>query len=158
MTVERYQRFDLAANQLETAIGLYIGGHDKFSVITLAAAADGILSELVNRKGEKTFIEGLAEKDGDEDTATRSGMGRHVNQILFINALKHMDDGEDGYVFMDVDQCALAAILKAIVNCVTLRGRGVDFIEAFLLWVKLNLDPKIYNVECDPDWKSRTST
>ena len=56
MIVERYQRFDLAANQLETAIGLYIGGHDKFSVITLAAAADGILSQLVNKKGEKTFI------------------------------------------------------------------------------------------------------
>ena len=64
-----------------------------------------------------------------------------------------MDDGDDGDVVVDIDQCALAAILVAVADFVTLRGNGVDFIEAFLLWVKLNLDPKIYNVNCDPDWK-----
>ena len=80
-------------------------------------------------------------------------MGAHVNKILFINAVKHMDEGEDGDVTMDIDQCALAAIFTALANFITLRGRGVGFVEAFLLWVKLNLDPKIYNVNCDPDWK-----
>jgi hypothetical protein len=36
---------------------------------------------------------------------------------------------------------------------VTLNGRGTDFVEAFFAWVKLNLDPAIYNIDCDPDWK-----
>jgi hypothetical protein len=156
MTLQTYQRFDLAARQLETAIGLFIGGHDKFSVITLAGAADGILSQLVNNVQQKTFIEILADESDDDNTASRSAMGEHVNKILFINAVKHMDEGDDGYVTMDIDQCALGAILKAVANVVTLRGRKVDFVEAFLLWVKLNLDPKIYNVDCDPDWKRST--
>jgi hypothetical protein len=131
MTVQTYQRLDLAANQLETAIGLFIGGHDKFSVITLAGAADGILSQLVNNTRQKTFIEVLADESDDDNTASRSAMGAHVNKILLINAVKHMDDGDDGYVVVDIDQCALAAILVAIADFVTLRGSGVDFIEAF---------------------------
>lgn len=153
MTLQTHQRLDLAARQLETAIGLYIGGHDKFSVITLAGAADGILSQLVNNAGKKTFIEILADESDDQKTASRGAMGAHVNKILSINAVKHMNEGEDGDVAMDVDQCALAAILTAVSDLVTLRGRSVGFVEAFLLWVKLNLDPKIYNVNCDPDWK-----
>jgi hypothetical protein len=83
-------------------------------------------------------------------------MGAHVNKILSINAVKHMDEGEDGNVVMDLDQCALAAILTALSDFITLRGRGADFVEAFLLRMKLNLDPKIYNV-CDPDWRPSTA-
>jgi hypothetical protein len=67
-----------------------------------------------------------------------------------------MDEDDDGYVVMDIEQCALAAILKAIANFVILCGHDVDFVLAFLTWVKLNLDPKIYNVNCDPDWKPST--
>jgi hypothetical protein len=54
---------------------------------------------------------------------------------------------------MDVEECALASILVATANFVTLNGRGTDFVEAFFAWVKLNLDPAIYNIDYDPDWK-----
>ena len=67
-----------------------------------------------------------------------------------------MDDDDAGYVVMDIDQCALAAILKAIANFVRLRGRNVYFVQAFMACVKLSLDPKIYNVDCHPDWKPST--
>jgi hypothetical protein len=130
---------------------LFIGGHDKFSVITLAAAADGILSQLVNDKSEKTFIEILAGETDDAKTASRSAMGTHVNQLLCINTLKHMDEGDDGNVVVDLFNCALATILVAVADFVTLRGRGEGFVEAFLLWARQNLDPKIYNVDCEPD-------
>ena len=154
MTLHTYNRFDLAARQLETAVALFIGGHDKFSVITLAAAADGILSQLVANQGKKTFIETLAEEGDDDATASRSAMGMHVNRILFINNLKHMDKGEDGYVVIDdLFNCALATILIALADTVTLCGRGtIGFVETFFLWVTQNLDPKIYNVDCDPAW------
>jgi hypothetical protein len=156
MAVQSYQRLDLAANQLETAIGLFISGRDRFSVITLAGAADGILSQLVIDKGEANFIEFSLQKD-DDKTLTRSTLGAQVNDILRINELKHMDEEDDGYVVMDIEQCALATILKAIANFVILRGH-VDFVKAFLAWVKLNLDPKIYNIDCDPDWKPSTGS
>jgi hypothetical protein len=156
MVAQSYQRLDLAANQLETAIGLFVGGHDKFSVITLAGAADGILSQLVNNRGEENFTETFLKKD-DDKMLTRGAMGKHVNDILFINALKHMDERDDGYIILDLEQCAVAAILKAIANYVKLCGHDVDFVQAFLAWVKLNLDPTIYNVDCDPDWKPSTA-
>lgn len=154
MAVQSYQRIDLAANQLETAIGLFISGHDRFSVITLAGAADGILSQLVINEEAENFIEFALKKD-DDKTLTSSKLGAQVNDILRINELKHMDEEDDGYVVMEFEECALAAILKAIANFVILRGH-VDFVKAFLAWVKLNLDPQIYNIDCDPDWKPAT--
>jgi hypothetical protein len=152
MTVQTHRRLDLAENQLETAVGLFIGGHNRFSVIALAAAADGIFVQLVANKGEENFIEFSLRKESGKKL-TRGKLGKQVNDILHINALKHMDKDDDGYVVMDVEQCAIAAILKAIANFVRLRGREVDFVIAFLAWVKLNLDPKVYNVDCDPDWE-----
>jgi hypothetical protein len=68
-----------------------------------------------------------------------------------------MDEHDDGYIVLDVEQCAVAAILKAIANYVKLCGHDVAFVQAFLAWVKLNLDPIIYNVDCDPDWKPSTA-
>jgi hypothetical protein len=152
VTTQSYQRLDLAANQLETAVRFFIGGHDKFSVITLAGAAHAVLSQLVKNQGEKTFIEVLIE-DVEDEKHSPSTMGTHVNNVLFINALKHMDKDDDGSVVMDVEQCALASILIAVANFVTLRGRGTDFVEAFFAWAKLNLDPAIYDIDCVPDWK-----
>jgi hypothetical protein len=55
---------------------------------------------------------------------------------------------------MDVGECALASILIAIANFVTLNGRGATFVEGFFAWIKLNLDSAIYNIDCDPNWKS----
>jgi hypothetical protein len=155
MTTQEHRLIDLAADQLETAIGLFIGGgHDRFSVITLAGAADGIFTRLVNHVGGESFIEALV-RDADEPT-TRGAMGKHVNDLLFINYLKHMDDGEDGAILIDVEECAVAAILKAIANFVKLGGDKADFVQAFLEWIKHNLDPSRYNVNCDPNWKPPT--
>jgi hypothetical protein len=152
MAAQIYQRLDLATNQLKTAIGLFVGGHDRFSVITLASAADNILTQLVSNNGKETFTEILSREDDDE-TMTISRMGSHVNKILSINELKHLDKGDDDYVLMDTEECAVATILKALANFVTLRGNEIDFVRAFLLWVRLNLDPDRYNVNCDPNWR-----
>jgi hypothetical protein len=152
MAAQIYQRLDLATNQLKTAIGLFVDGHDRFSVITLASAADGILTQLVSNSGKKTFTE-IPSGEDDDETMTISRMGSHVNTLLFINEIKHMDKGDDDYVLMDTEECAVATILKALANFVTLRGNEIDFVRAFLLWVRLNLDPSRYNVNCDPNWR-----
>jgi hypothetical protein len=156
VTAQVHHRFDLAAKQLETAIMLFISGHERFSVITLSAAADAILSQLVNNKGEKTFVETIVAGSEDELRA-RGEMGKHIHDVLFINALKHLDKGDNDSVVLDVEECALASILVAIANFITLRERGTVFVEAFLLWVKQNLDPTVYNVDCDPNWNPSRS-
>ena len=86
------------------------------------------------------------------EAVTREEVGKRMNDAIFINQLKHMDDGEDGFVDFEPEECALAAILKAIANYVQLGGRNSGAVLAFMAWMKLNLDPKKYNIQCDPNW------
>lgn len=154
MTFSRYTRFQLAHSQLEAAIGLYITSRDRLSAITLAGAADVLLSQLVLRSGKPNFTDRLAEKNVTSEGAgfTREVVGQQVNDMLFINQLKHFDDDAQEIIEIDVDECALAAISKALANYVYLPEYDRDLVLAFKLWIKKNLDPKKYNVDCDPNW------
>ena len=155
MSSRTYKRIELAEHQLETAIGLFVSGGDRFSVISLAGAADVILCRLVLNMGQENFTETMLKEaiaEGEEN-ATIQYIGRCINDTLFINDLKHMDEGDDGNLDIDIEVCAIAAILKALANYVMLAGRDKSFVQAFLAWVQLNLDPKVYNICCDPNWK-----
>jgi len=155
MSTRKYKRLELAENQLKTAIGLFVAGADKFSVITLAGAADVILCRLVLNTGQENFTDLLIREFSNEcpSKETRASHGGDINDLCHINDLKHMDKGDDGFIDMDVDECALGAILKALANYVRIGGREKDFVRTFLAWVRLNLDPKKYNIHCDPNWK-----
>ena len=154
MSLRNYTRFELAHNQLEAAIALYITNRDRLSAITLAGAADVLLSQLVLRAGKQNFTDRALEKELATGLApiTREVFGREVNDMLFINQLKHYDDDAQDVIDLDVDECALAAILKALANYVDLPEHQRDLVLAFKLWVKQNLDPKKYNINFDPNW------
>lgn len=158
MTLKSYTRFELAENQLETAIGLFVSGGDRFSVISLAGAADVILSRLLINRGEQNFTE-LSLQDhlaGGGVNATREEYGKKMNDALFINQIKHMDKNDDEFIDMEPEECALGAILKALANYIRLAGYKRDLLLAFKAWMQLNLDPKKYNVNCDPNWEPPT--
>jgi hypothetical protein len=156
MTSKTYSRLDLAEFQLESAIGLFVSGGDRFSVITLAGAADVILSQLLVIRGVENFTE-YAQKcerqRGGSAEGTKEVYGQGINDLLCINQIKHMDDGEGGFIEINPEECAIGAILKAITNHVVIVGGRKSFVQAFLAWVKLNLDPERFNIHCDPDWK-----
>jgi len=153
MTVREYTRLQLAESQLEAAIGLFIVGRDRFSVITLAGAADVILSRLALDKDKSNFTDTLMQDAIRNGAATRTRVdhGREINDVLFINDMKHMDKDEDGLIDMDPDECAFGAIMKAMVNFIAIVGRKHPLATAFLLWVRKNMDPKKYNVNSDPN-------
>lgn len=157
MTVKRYSRLDLAQNQLESAIGLFVSGGDRFSAISLAGAADVILSRLLIARGTENFTEFSLRLERERGGAqvSREDHGKDLNDTLFINHMKHMDDGDDGFIEMDPEECALGSILKALANFVSLAGKQHDFVQAFMAWVQLNLDPERYNVYGDSSWKSQ---
>lgn len=152
MALKKHKIIDLAESQLKTAINLFLAEQDMFSVITLAGAADTLLCTLVNNLGEENFTSHILKKE-ENPNKTIAEMGREINDMFYINALKHMDVGDDGIVTIDVRESAVGAILKALPNYVIVRGNEEDFIKAFLLWVKQNLDPKKYNVDGDPEWQ-----
>lgn len=155
MTTQTYTRLQIAADQLRAAIGLFVAGNDRFSVITLAGAADVILSRLVLNTGQSNFTDSIIEMEVEKGGArqTRAVAGKAVNDMLLINALKHFDQGDSGTIEVDdLEECALAVILKALPNYAALAGQNEDWIKAFHYWIKLNLDPKKYNVNLDPNW------
>ena len=159
MTAKTYTRLEIAADQLYAAVCLFITGRDRFSVITLAGAADVILSRLVLNTGQENFTDSIIQMqiEKGEPERTRAEVGKAVNDMLLINEIKHFDPGEDGIVTVnDLDECAFAAVLKVMANYVTLAGRDEDWVIAFFLWVKENMDPNKYNVNCDPNWESPT--
>lgn len=156
MATKTYTRLQIASDQLHAAVCLFITGRDRFSVITLAGAADVILSRLVLNSGRENFTDSIIQMEVDkgEPERTRANVGKAVNDMLLINALKHFDQGEDGIVTVDdLDECAFAAILKGMVNYITLAGRDEEWVMAFFLWVNQNMDPNKYNVNCDPNWE-----
>lgn len=143
-----YQRFQLAANQLDTAIMLFLMNIDKLSAITLAGAADVIFCELVNRDGNKNFTDLLHEKENGQ--REREAIGTEINNLLNINALKHFDKDDPEYIELGVEDCAIAAILKALANYNMLKGNKNELILAFCSWVRANSDPKKYHLDADP--------
>ena len=144
MNKTKYNRFDLASTQLKTAIRLFVTGGDRFSVITLAGAADVIFSELVTREKKENFTIFLLKKEQDERRPQEAG--KEINDILSINVLKHFDPGDDDYISLDVEESALGAISKAIANYSMLDGKEDMLIVGFWSWVKANLDTKKYNI------------
>lgn len=148
MAKNTYKLFDLAANQLETAIMLFCSGGDRFSVITLAGAADVIFCQLVTRAGKDNFTKIISEKENDPRSIQE--VGKDINDTLHINSLKHLDPGEDEYTTLDADECAFGAILKAIANYNMLEGKNENLINGFLAWAQINMDLKKYNI---PDMK-----
>ena len=153
MSVEQHKVIDLAEDQLRSSICLFFKG-DLVSAITLAGAADVLLCSLVTSRGEENFTAHVLKSEDDPDK-TIPDMGREINDMFHINALKHMDSKEDSTVTMNQRESAIGAILKALPNYMMLRGKEVDFMKSFLMWIRVNLDPEVYNINCDPKWEDK---
>ncbi|MEK7223004.1 MAG: hypothetical protein AAB156_01865 [Pseudomonadota bacterium] len=142
--IHRYHKFDIATGQLETSIRLFlVDGCDMFSAVTLAAAAGEILHQLVLNAGKKPFVDYVIRVNDFRNpgkTPKRSSMISHIHKILFINELKHLDERKEEFVEFDAEECALAAILKAMADYKTLTGRHTEAMIAFLAWTHQNLD------------------
>ena len=59
MTTRTYTRLQIAADRLRAAVSPFIAGRDHFSVITLAGAADVILSRIVLNSGQENFTDDI---------------------------------------------------------------------------------------------------
>lgn len=156
MAVEKHDIIDLAAEQLRSSICLFVTGQDLFSSITLAGAADVLLCRAVEKRGKETFTSHVLKAE-NAPGKTLPEMGHEINNMFHINALKHMDGEGDASVTLNLREAAIGAILKALPNYTLLRGKEEDFVKVFLMWIKNNLDPEIYNVNCDPNWKPKSS-
>ena len=135
-----HSKFSIAESQLDSAVEILVCNGDLFSAITLSGAADTILSQLLIAKGLESVTETLRKKNHKKTSIEKSmgQYGREINNLFSINDLKHMDKGCSGYVSLDLEECALGAVSKAIANYIRLAGRDKDFIKVFLYWIQSN--------------------
>lgn len=151
---KKYKILDLAENQLRTAIMLFLTGQDLVSAITLAGASDVLLCQLIKDQGKENFTDHIL-KHENNPKKTIQEIGKEVNDMFCINALKHMDSIDDNDVTMNLHENAVGAILKALPNYIELKGADQDFVKGFIFWIRSNLDHEKYNVNCDPNRTSK---
>lgn len=117
---------DVALTQLEDAIDLFIIGK-RLSSITLAAAADGIFSGLLNQNGKKN----AAEETWDSIEQARKSTGINIagdrnkkdafNEWNWHqNRLKHHDNRDDVWLEINVFDHAYYAIKRALTDAANL--------------------------------------
>jgi hypothetical protein len=142
--VTTHNKLDIAADQLKLAFVLLAGGGDRFSAITLAGAADVILSQLLLNEGKENFTDQMMNQEFEKTgiRVKRSEYGRAVNDMLMINALKHMDPGDNDFIEMDLELDALATVSKAMANYAMLIGQDTELVKMFRAWARLNIYPQ----------------
>jgi hypothetical protein len=143
MPDQTYQKSQIATQQLRTAVFLFLSGGSRASVITLAGASSGILEHLVRIEDNLPFVD-YARSFIPGPTFPRDKYRRYVNELLGINALKHMSPNCLETLEIDLEESAIGAVTKAMADHVRFYGYEHDFIKAFLQWAWLNCDgPKI---------------
>lgn len=147
MAKTKFQRIDLATRQLERAILMFLGEQDRFSVITLAGAASGILTQLVLNAGKQPFVDYarlLQSKLIGPTIAPREKFNRHINDRFGVNALRHHAPNDPPTINLDEERAAEEALTRAVVDYIALRGQSEPFVVAFLNWAWMTRDgPKI---------------
>jgi hypothetical protein len=143
MNTAVHSKLDIARAQLKSAVMLFATAIDRVSAITLAGAADVILSQLLLNAGKRNFSDELMEKEAEKSGVmpARGAHGHAVNNMLMINALKHMDPGDDDYLEMDVLVSSLATMAKSVANYVMLIGDSAheeDFVKVFKMWATIH--------------------
>jgi hypothetical protein len=154
MSAAVHSKIDIARAQLGSAVMLFATEIDRVSAITLAGAADVILSQLLLNAGKKNFSDELMEEEAEASGVmpARGAHGHAVNNMLMINALKHMDPGDDDHLEMDVFVSSLATVAKAVANYVMLIGDSAHeekFVKVFKVWTTIHA-PKGFDEDGDP--------
>ena len=140
MSEQTYTRRDLGVRQFETALRMFIAGEDRASVITLAGAADTILTEVLRREHGDTFTDHLIrvyESGPGKETPSFGSVTTRIHKMMRINHLKHFDKNDPPTIDADLDACALGALAKAVAAVYALGDRP-DLCEAFKQWVIAN--------------------
>jgi hypothetical protein len=159
MAKTRYLRLDIAARQLETAVWMFLEGKDRFSVITLAGAASGILTRLVLNAGKQPFADygRLIMNEHSGSMPTRDKYNRRINVVFGVDALKHHAANDPPTIELEEERAAENAIIRAMADYIELRGQSEPFAQAFLRWTWVSRDgPKVMKAyDAQPDCVKR---
>lgn len=127
MTENIYSRIELAKEQLELALALFLDNTSYASAITLAGAAEEVFGKGLSRQGKQSVFEWKLEQMNVVSSLlygnqlSKKDFSAKENQIR--NMLKHFDSKEDETFKADLEESACWLIVRACENASRL---GVD--------------------------------
>lgn len=138
MPEKTYQRVDLAKEQLENALELFLKRGSFVSALTLAGAAEEILGKALSQRGEKTtfqheypLIRPVEEVFRNEPFSWKEFVEK---KNLARNAAKHMKDATVSIVTADLADEALWMIVRACDNHARLGLQETPLMKEFEDW------------------------
>jgi hypothetical protein len=142
MAKATYHRLDIATRQLETAVVLFLSDGDRYSVITLAGAASGILDQLVLNQGKEPFLDFARQVRTAQSgvTPARGKYNKHIKDHMGIDAMKHHGPNDPPEIELDVEAAAERAVTRAIADYIELKGQEDVFVKRFLQWTWVTKD------------------
>lgn len=143
-------KFEAASRQLDEAIALLFADHDPLAVRTLAAAAHGLLADLVEHK----------QPDGSWRSHLVESSGLSRKEALAVinsaqNFLKHADRDPNAHLNFDEEEND-HIIFIATLECGELSGPLTTAMQAFQIWYLASYPDKI-GAETDLVIKSRSA-
>lgn len=136
MGTVRIHKQEIVRRQLETAVALFMEGHDRSSVITLAGAAIGILDSLARNAGKEPFRD-YGRRVIHEKTGTmpkRDSYAHFIEDSFGITALKHLGKGEPDTVELDLEKNAVKALDLGIAEYRSVTGADEAFYMQYVHW------------------------
>lgn len=128
---------EIALQQLNRSVSLFLVEKDFISSITLAGAAEEILGSYVRKSENDPCVVTQAKylvSVGASNLSEKEITFNHLN--LARNALKHFNISTEESISLALETEAIAIIVRAIENMRVLRIEFSREVNAFILWVK----------------------
>lgn len=137
-----YHVSQIAQHQLRTAVGLFLSGVDYASVITLAGASGEILSGILLKKGKQPFSETARHiyHSIHGEMPRKKSYKHKIHKSFGISHLKHMGKGDEEFIEIDLEDCALKSLIASMGDYVKLNGSQEQFVIKFYNWIWTNYD------------------
>ena len=143
MPEQTYQRIDLAIEQLDVALELFLSRRSFVSALTLAGAAEEILGRALVHRGEAPWLEhehGMVAEIEEILRGQPYKLKDFVNEKNRVrNAAKHMRDASEPAIVSDMEDEALWMIVRALENYRSLDLPSTPRTEDFDSWFWKNV-------------------
>ena len=133
-----YSRIELAVEQLDIALSLFLNNESFVSALTLAGAAEEILGKALQRKAEQNSLDWKYENtewwwtELHDKPLSRKEFAEHENRAR--NVAKHIGESNEITVTVDLEDAALWMIVRACDNYRRLQLPGTARMLEFENW------------------------
>jgi len=142
MTSQTCNRIDLAREQLESALVLFLEHRSFASAITLSGAAERVLGQALRHRAEQAVLDcefdllALVHMQLHGQPLTKQNFAQTENRVF--NALRHFDSADEPHFVADLEEAACWMLVRACENSNRL-GLTVQGFDTFNDWFHENI-------------------